>query len=108
MRPLGELEQISARLVESGLASGTAFARGVQQIATEAGECSRAACEETAAAMEAIHQAPDLEAAVRLQMEHARSAYAALVGQAVRLTGLYADLARDVYKPFEMPLRRGG
>ena len=38
---------------------------------------------------------------MQLQMDFARQAYESFIGQASRMGELYADMAKEVYKPFE-------
>jgi hypothetical protein len=106
MQSFDEAGRFGQKLMETGLTSMNAMTNGIQAITTEAGDYARRSCEEGAAAIEAIVSATPGEAA-RLQADYARSAYEAFVGQASRMSALYADLARDVYSPFETMTRRG-
>ena len=44
---------------------------------------------------------PQLEKAIEIQSEYAKSAYEGFVAGATRIGELYADLAKETYKPFE-------
>ncbi len=42
-----------------------------------------------------------LEKAIEIQTDYAKSAYEGFVSQATKMGELYADLAKEAYKPFE-------
>jgi hypothetical protein len=39
--------------------------------------------------------------AIEVQTEYAKTAYEGFVAEATKLSGLYTDLAKETYKPFE-------
>jgi hypothetical protein len=45
--------------------------------------------------------AKSLEKAVEMQTEYVRTAYEGFVAHATKIGGLYADLAKELYKPIE-------
>ena len=53
------------------------------------------------AATEKLIGAKSLEKAVEVQSDYVKSSYESFVAEATKLGELYADLAREVYKPFE-------
>ena len=75
--------------------------KGVQGIAAESAEFSKKSFEEGSAAMEKLLGARSLEKAIEIQTAYAKSAYEGFVAQATRMGELYADLAKESYKPFE-------
>jgi hypothetical protein len=52
-------------------------------------------------AWEKLMGAKSLEKAMEVQNEYLKSSYADFVAQSTKLGELYADLAKDAYKPFE-------
>ncbi len=42
-----------------------------------------------------------LEKAIELQTEYAKTAYEGFVAEATKISEMYADLAKESYKPFE-------
>ena len=56
--------------------------------------------------MEKLIGAKSLEKAMEVQSEYLRSSYEGLVAEATKLGELYADLAKEAYKPFESVLMK--
>src|ERR1700732_4274580 len=75
--------------------------KGVQAIATETADYSKKSFEEGSAALEKLFGAKSLEKAIEIQTAYAQTAYEAFAAQATKMGELYADLAKETYKPFE-------
>lgn len=86
---------------DSGIKSLAAFSKSAQAIAVETTDYAKASYEAGAAALEKLMAARTLETAIEVQTDYARSAYESFVAEASKLGALYADLAKDSYKPFE-------
>ena len=56
---------------------------------------------ETAVATEKLIGAKSFEKAIEVQSDYAKTSYESFVAEASKLGELYADLAREAYKPFE-------
>jgi phasin family protein len=57
--------------------------------------------EQGTAATEKLIGAKSLEKAFEVQSDFVKSSYEGFVAEATKLGELYADLAKDAYKPFE-------
>jgi phasin family protein len=79
---------------------GTA-SKGWQAIATEFADYSKKSFEDGSAALEKLFGAKTLETAIEVQSDYAKTAYEGFVAQATKFGELYADLAKESYKPFE-------
>jgi hypothetical protein len=75
--------------------------KGVQAIAAETADYSKRSFEEGSAALEKLLGAKSLEKAIEIQTAYAKTAYEGFVAQATKMGELYADLAKESYKPFE-------
>jgi hypothetical protein len=75
--------------------------KGVQAIATETADYSKKSFEEGSAALEKLFGAKSLEKAIEIQTAYAKIAYEGFVAQATKMGELYAELAKETYKPFE-------
>ncbi len=106
-KSMDDVSQASRKVLESGLASAAAMSEKLGVITTEAGEFARHGAKRTSQLVEAITAAGTPDAALKLQTDYARETWQAFVSQAARMTELYAELARDVYQPFETTLWRG-
>lgn len=87
--------------MDSGLKSFATVSKNAQTIAVEAGEYSKKAFEAGSAAAEKLVSAKSLDKAFEIQTDYARQAYEGFVAQATRMGELYAEMAKDAYKPFE-------
>ena len=83
-----------------------AWAKNAQAIATEVADYSKKSFEDSAAAFEKLIGAKSVEKAVEVQTEYLRSSYEELVAETAKIGELYADLAREAYKPFESVLMK--
>ena len=86
---------------ESSAQSLESLSSRAQAIASEATEYTRKSVEANGAFVEALFSARSIEDAVDVQADYVRRSYEAFVAEASRIGELYANLARDAYKPFE-------
>lgn len=86
---------------QSSSRSFTSVSNAVQGIASEMADYTKASYEAGAAAFEKLFAAKSLEAALEIQADYSKKAYEGLVAETTKLSGLYADMAKEAYKPFE-------
>ena len=96
-----DLQQVSKDNVEIAMKSMGALSKGAQAIAVEMADYSKKAFEDGTAAMEKLFGVKSFEKAIELQTEYAKTAYEGFVAEATKIGELYADLAKEAYKPFE-------
>jgi Uncharacterized conserved protein len=101
IRNFDDLQQVGKDNVDNALKSFGALSKGTQAIATEVVDYSKKSFEEGTAALEKLFGVKTLDKAVELQTEFARSAYEGFVAKAAKIGEIYADLAKETYKPFE-------
>jgi hypothetical protein len=77
------------------------FSKTSQAIATEVVDYSKKSFEDSTKAMEKLLGAKSLDKAIEIQTDYAKTAYEGFVAQATKIGELYADLAKETYKPFE-------
>lgn len=87
--------------MDNGLKSFAAVSKNMQAIAAEATEYSKKAFENGTAAAEKMFAAKSPEKALEVQADYMKQAYEGFVAQASKLGELYAEMAKDAYKPFE-------
>lgn len=78
-----------------------ALSKNLQAISMEMTDYSRKSFEEGSAAFEQMLAAKSVDKALEVQTAYAKSAYESFVGQANKIGEIYADMAKDAYKPFE-------
>ena len=101
VKNLEDLQQVGKENVDIALKSMGAVSKSAQAIVVEVADYSKKAFEESTAALEKLFGAKSLEKAIELQTEFAKTAYEGFVAEATKIGELYADLAKESYKPFE-------
>jgi hypothetical protein len=101
VKNLDDLQQLGKDNVDTALKSFSALSKSGQAIAVEVADYSKRSFEQSSAAVEKLIGAKSLEKAFEVQTEYARSAYEGFVSESAKLSELYADLAKEAYKPFE-------
>ena len=101
-----DLQQVGKENVEVALKSMGALSKGTQAIAVEVADYSKKSFEEGTAALEKLFGVKSLDKAIEVQAEYAKTAYEGFVAKANKIGELYADLAKETYKPFETLLAK--
>lgn len=101
VKNLDDMQKFGKENIEATLKSFGALSKGVQAIAAEVTEYSKKSFEDGTQAFEKLLGAKSLEKAVEVQQGYLKSAYEGFVSQSSKLGELYADLAKESYKPFE-------
>ncbi|MCM2292219.1 phasin family protein [Allorhizobium sp. BGMRC 0089] len=81
-------------------------AKGFQSIAAEASDYSKKSFQDMVSHMEALTGARSFEAVMELQTKYAKTSYESFVSEATKMSEMYADLAKSVYKPYEAPVAK--
>src|SRR5690606_2709086 len=96
-----EIQQFGQENVDVALKSFGAVSKGAQAIAVEMADYSKKAFEDGTAAFEKLLGVRSIEKAVELQQAYLKDAYEGFVSKATKVGELYADLAKETYKPYE-------
>jgi phasin family protein len=93
--------EIQKENMDAAIKSFDAMSKAFQAIAVEFANYSKRSLEDHTAATEKLMSAKSLEKAVEMQTEYVRTAYEGFVAHATKIGELYADLAKELYKPIE-------
>jgi len=96
-----EMQKLGKDSMDMAMSSFGAWTRNAQAIATEVADYSKKSFDGSAAAWQKLLNAKSLEKAMEVQNEYLKSSYEDFVAEATKLGALYADLAKEAYKPFE-------
>jgi hypothetical protein len=99
--PFEQAGQFGKEYLDGSLRSLATLSNGMQGIATEAADYSKAAFEKGSKALERMMTAKSPEKAMQVQAEYAKGAYEEFVAQSAQMGRLYADMAKEMYKPLE-------
>jgi phasin family protein len=101
LKNFDDVQKLSKDNLDTAMKSFGAMSKGVQAIAAEVADYSKKSFEEGTAAAEKLFGAKSLDKAIEIQTEFAKSAYEGFVANATKIGELYADLAKESYKPLE-------
>ena len=101
VKNLEDLQQVGKENVDIALKSMGVLSKSSQAIAAEVADYSKKAFEDGTAALEKLFGVKSFEKAIEVQTEYAKTAYEGFVAKASKIGELYADLAKETYKPFE-------
>ena len=101
-----DLQQVGKENVDVALKSMGALSKSAQAIAVEVADYSKKSFEDGTAALEKLFGVKSLDKAIEVQTDYAKTAYEGFVAKASKIGELYADLAKETYKPFEAMLAK--
>jgi len=101
MKSFEDANKVGKEMMDHSLKSYAAMTKGIQAIASEATDYSKKSYEDGVAAFEKLAAAKSIEKAMELQTDYMKTAYESFVAQSTKMSELYADLAKEAYKPYE-------
>jgi hypothetical protein len=96
-----EMQKLGKDNVDATLKSFGALSKASQSIAAEVADYSKKSFEDGTKVLEKLFGAKSLDKAIEIQTDYAKTAYEGFVAQATKIGELYADLAKETYKPYE-------
>ena len=97
IKNIEDVQKLSKDNMDATMKSLGMFSKATQAIATEVADYSKKSFEDGTKVMEKLLGAKSIDN----QSDYAKSAYEGFVAQATKIGELYADLAKETYKPFE-------
>ena len=96
-----EMQQYGKEQFDAAVASANTFSSGFQAIATAYGDYTKKSFEDTKSFVEKLSGVKSMDKVVEAQTEFARSSYETFVAETQKIAGLYTDLAKQTFKPYE-------
>jgi len=87
--------------MDAAMNSLNMISKGAQALAAGAANYSKKSLEQGTAAVEKILGASSIEQAMEIQSDYIKTAYEGFIAESNRVSELYADLAKEVCRPFE-------
>ncbi|HWK66792.1 MAG TPA: phasin family protein [Rhizobiaceae bacterium] len=100
-QPFEEANKVGKEYMDASLKSFASLSKSVQAIAVEASDYTKKSFEAGSAALEKLITARTLDKAFEIQTDYAKQAYESFVAEATKLGDLYAEVAKEAYRPFE-------
>ncbi|MBX3582616.1 MAG: phasin family protein [Rhizobiaceae bacterium] len=98
--------RLGQELLDSGMDSMASVSEDARLIAMETSDYARKVVEAGSEAFSKLLSAKSIDRAVDIQTAYLRQSYEGFVAEAMKLGGLYADMAKDAYRPFEAIVAR--
>jgi phasin family protein len=96
-----QVQKLSKEGVDATMESFAVATKSAQAIAGEFADYAKKSFEEGTSAFEKLLAARSLDRALEVQTEYAKSAYEGFVAQATKFGEIYADAAKQAYKPLQ-------
>jgi hypothetical protein len=102
-----DFQKLGQQNVDTAMKMLGEWSKGWQAIAAEMTDYTKRSFEEGTATVEKLLSAKSVEQAVEIQTGYAKRAYDDYMHHVSKLGGLYAELAKEAYKPVEKALQSG-
>lgn len=96
-----DFQNFGKEQVDTAVQSMSTLTKGVQKIAMAMSDYSKKSFEDNSAFFEKLAGVKSFDKAVELQTDYAKGAYESFVSEATKIGEMYADLAKECYKPVE-------
>lgn len=87
--------------MDSAMKSADVVSKGIQAIAADATDYSKKSVEDGSKYFEKLMGAKSLDVVIEVQTEYFKKSYEGAVAQMTKFGELYADLAKEMAKPYE-------
>jgi hypothetical protein len=101
-----DFQKISKDNAELALKNLNTVSKSFQTIAVEVADYQKKSFEQGTAALEKLFASRSLDGVIQTQTDFLKTAYEGFVAQSKKLGELYADLAKETYKPIETALAK--
>ena len=105
IKNLEEFQRLGQSNMEAAMKLLGEWSKGWQSIAAEMSDYTKKSLEDGTAAFEKLLSAKSVEQAVEIQAGFAKRAYDGYMHQLSKIGGLYAELAKEAYRPVERALQ---
>ena len=99
-----DIQKLSQTNMDTVMKAFGEWNKGWQAIAAEMTDYTKKSFEEGTATFEKLASAKSVEQAIEIQTGFAKRAYDGYMHQLSKIGGMYADLAKEAYKPVEKAL----
>ena len=102
-----DIQKLSQTNMDTAMKAFGEWNKGWQAIAAEITDYTKKSFEEGTATFEKLASAKSVEQAIEIQTGFAKRAYDGYMHQMSKIGGMYAELAKEAYKPVEKALQNG-
>jgi hypothetical protein len=102
-----DIQKMSQTNMDTVMKAFGEWNKGWQAIAAEMTDYTKKSFEEGTATFEKLASVKSVEQAIEIQTGYAKRAYDGYMHQMSKIGGMYAELAKEAYKPMEKALQNG-
>ena len=103
---LEDFQKFSKAQFDSAATTSSSFVKGLQTIMAESADYTKKSLENGSEFFEKLLGVKSLEAAIQLQSEYLKTAYADFVAQASKIGELYSYLLKEAFRPIELAMTK--
>ena len=101
LKNFDDIQKVGKDNMDVAMKSFGAVSKGFQAIAAEVADYSKKSFEQGTAALEKLMGAKSVDKAIEAHSDYIKSSYEGFVAEATKIGELYADIAKESYKPYE-------
>ncbi|WP_020178754.1 phasin family protein [Methylopila sp. M107] len=101
-----DIQKIGRENVDQALKSFGTVSKGLQAIAVEVADYSKKSFEDSSALVEKLLGAKTIDKAIEVQSAYVKTSYETYLARVTKIGELYADLAKESYKPVEAAIAK--
>jgi hypothetical protein len=107
MRPFEDFQKLGQTNVDAAMKVLGEWNKGWQAIAAEMTDYTKRSFEDSSATFEKLVSSRSIEQVMEIQTTYAKRAYDEYMHQLTKIGGMYAELAKEAYRPMERALQNG-
>ena len=107
MRPFEDFQKLGQTNVDAAMKVFGEWNKGWQAIAAEMTDYTKRSFEESSATFEKLVSSRSIEQVMEIQTTYAKRAYDEYMHQLTKIGGMYAELAKEAYRPVERAMQNG-
>ena len=107
MKPFEDFQKLGQTNVDAAMKVFGEWNKGWQAIAAEMTDYSKRSFEDSSATFEKLVSSRSIEQVMEIQTTYAKRAYDEYMHQLTKIGGMYAELAKEAYRPMERALQNG-
>lgn len=96
-----DIQKLGKDNMDATMKSFGALTKTSQAIAAEVADYSKKSFEDSTKVVEKLFGVKSFEKAIEIQTDYAKSAYEGFMSEATKIGEMYADFAKEAFKPFE-------
>ena len=107
MKPFEDFQKLGQTNVDAAMKAFGEWNKGWQAIAAEMTDYTKRSFEESSATFEKLVSSRSIEQVMEIQTTYAKRAYDEYMHQLTKIGGMYAELAKEAYRPIERAMQNG-